>query len=296
MKFTFILLLFPLLFGNSFGQNIEPVKITANGIELHYIEKGKGEPLILLHGGIGDYRFWNLQLDEFAKNYRVISYSRRFHYPNKNSLTDKYRTALTEADDLAAFLRKLNLNKVHLVGQSYGALTALIFAVKNPKTVRSLVLAEPPAHQLIRDLAGGEKLYQDFLNELKPVVKAFNENDERRAMVEFSRNMGRDFDKLPAPTAEAMMQNALAIKAINSSSDPFPKISKDKLRRLKIPTLIITGENTVKIHKFVNEELARLLPNAKEVIVPKAGHGSPRENPQFFNEAALDFLKDSATR
>lgn len=292
MKFVFILLIIPILFGKVFGQNIAPIKVTANGVELHYIEKGQGEPLVLLHGGIGDYRSWDFQFDEFSKNYRVISYSRRFHYPNRNPLTEKYRAALTEAEDLAAFLQKLRIKKVHLVGNSYGALTALVFAVKHPKMVRSMVLTEPPAHQLIRDLPGGEQIYQDFLNESKPVVKAFNENDERRAIVEFSKNMGRDFDKLPAPAAEAMMQNALAIKAINLSAEPFPRISKDKLRRLKVPTLIVTGENTVKIHKLVDQELARLLPNAKEVTIPKAGHGSPRENPQSFNEAVLKFYRE----
>lgn len=290
MKFVLVLLLIPILFGKVLGQNIEPLKITANGAELHYIEKGQGEPLILLHGGVGDYRSWEFQMEEFSKNYRVISFSRRFHYPNKNSLTAKYRTALTEAEDLAAFLRKLKLKKVNLVGVSYGALTALVFAVKHPKMVRLLVLAEPPAHQLIRDLPDGEAVYQDFIDEMKPVADAFRQNNDRGAMVEFSKNMGRDFDKLPPAVAEAMMQNAPAIKALNLSSDPFPKISKEKLRRLKIPTLIITGENTVKIHKLVNQELVRLLLIAKEVTVPKAGHGTPRENPRFFNEAVLKFL------
>jgi non-heme chloroperoxidase len=290
MKFILVLLLLPFLFGKAAGQNSEPLKIIAGGVELHYIEKGRGEPLILLHGGVGDYRSWEAQMEEFSKTYRVISYSRRFHYPNKNSLTAEYRTALTEAEDLAAFLSKLKLKRVHLVGVSYGAFTALVFAVKHPKMVRSMVLAEPPAHQLIRDLPGGEAVYQDFIKESKPIAEAFSQNNDREAMVKFSTNMGRDFHKLPPAVAEAMMQNALAIKALNLSSDPFPEISKSKLRGLKIPTLIITGENTVSIHKLVNQELSRLLPSAKEVVISKAGHGTPRENPQAFNEAVLKFL------
>ena len=105
----------------------QPVKINANGIDFHYIEKGQGEPLILLHGGVGDHRAWDAQVEEFSKNYRVIAYSRRFHYPNKNPLTDKYRAVQTEAEDLKHFLqRKLKLKRIHLVGTSYGAFTALV--------------------------------------------------------------------------------------------------------------------------------------------------------------------------
>jgi len=59
--------------------------------------------------------------------------------------------------------------------------------------------------------------------------------------------------------------------------------------------LIITGENTIRIHRLVNEELARLLPNAKRAMIPNAGHGSPRENPQRFNEAVLNVLAGSAS-
>jgi pimeloyl-ACP methyl ester carboxylesterase len=59
---------------------------------------------------------------------------------------------------------------------------------------------------------------------------------------------------------------------------------------LRIPVLIITGENTIRIHKLVNQELARLLPKADQAMIPNAGHGSPRENPQAFNEAVLKFF------
>jgi pimeloyl-ACP methyl ester carboxylesterase len=162
--------------------------------------------------------------------------------------------------------------------------------------VRSMVLAEPTAHQLIRDLSGGETVYQDFINALKPVVEAFNRDDDKEAMSIFNGILGRKLDKMPSAAVEAIMQNALAIKALNTSSDPFPSISKEKLRRLEIPTLIVTGENTVKIHKLVNQELIRLLPNAKEVVIPNAGHGTARENPQVFNETVLKFLATGTSK
>ncbi len=118
MKFILALLLFLVLCGQAFGQNVQPVKIRAGSVEFHYIEKGQGEPLILLHGGTGDYRSWDAQIKEFSKTYRVISYSRRYHYPNKNQFVGNNHSAYVEADDLAAFLRRLKLKKVHLIGVS----------------------------------------------------------------------------------------------------------------------------------------------------------------------------------
>jgi pimeloyl-ACP methyl ester carboxylesterase len=86
------------------------------------------------------------------------------------------------------------------------------------------------------------------------------------------------------------MQNSRFFQASTLSSDPFPELSKEKVKRLRLPILIVTGENTIKLHKFVNDELAHLLPKAERVTIPKAGHGSARENPQAFNEAVLKFL------
>lgn len=80
------------------------------------------------------------------------------------------------------------------------------------------------------------------------------------------------------------------MKALTLSSNPFPSLRKDKVGQLRLPVLIITGENTIKIHKLVNEELARVLPKAEQAMIPGAGHGSARENPQAFNDAVLKFL------
>jgi pimeloyl-ACP methyl ester carboxylesterase len=57
-----------------------------------------------------------------------------------------------------------------------------------------------------------------------------------------------------------------------------------------MPILIVTGANTIAIHRLVNDELTRLLPHAQTATIPNAGHGSPRENPDAFNAAMLQFL------
>jgi pimeloyl-ACP methyl ester carboxylesterase len=293
MRVVLLSLLSLLLCAQAIAQSAQPIRIRVRGVELHYIEQGQGEPLILLHGGQGDYRSWESLMKVLSPQFHVISYSRRYNYPNNNPITAKYHSAYTEADDLAAFIRQLKLGRVHLVGTSIGAFTALVLAVKHPEMVRSLVLAEPPVHQWVRDTPDGVAAYRQFMTTIQePARAAFKAGDDKKAMKFFVDGIigtGR-FANLPPEGLAAVMQNSRFFKANTLSSDPYPNLSKDKVKRLRIPILIITGENTIQIHKLVNEELARLLPKAERAIIPKAGHGSPRENPQAFNEAVLKFL------
>ena len=121
-----------------------PTKIIVNGVELHYISAGAGEPVILLHGGQGDYRSWEPQMAALSRYYHVISYSRRYNFPNQNPQTATNHSVLVEAADLAALIKALRLKRANLVGTSMGAATALTLAIEHPNMIRSLVLAEPP--------------------------------------------------------------------------------------------------------------------------------------------------------
>ncbi len=100
------------------------------------------------------------------------------------------------------------------------------------------------------------------------------------------------WSNLTSERVAQVMQNSPSFKALTLSSDPFPDISKDKLKQMAIPTLIITGEETTRIHRLVTAELARLLPNATAVMIPMAGHASNRDNPVAFNAAVAGFLRN----
>jgi len=294
MKICFWLPVFLILFCvRVAGQDVDPTSVHVDGIVLHFIERGNGEPLILLHGGVGDYSSWRAQVDSFSHHYRVISYSRRYNYPNENPSTTENHSPYIEADDLFGLVRELRLDRVHLVGLSAGALTALVFAVQHPQMVKSLVLAEPPLHEWVKELPGGMVAYEEFITRVwEPVTDAFRQGDTVQAMRIFVDGLAstRRFDHLAPEARSSIMRNARAIEALTRSSDPFSNLSREQVRGLDIPTLIVTGENTIKIHRLVNEELARLLPNVKQVVIPKAGHGSPRDNPSVFNAEVLEFL------
>src|SRR5581483_11025279 len=84
----------------------QPLKLASigGGVELHYLEVGRGEPLIFVHGSLGNLSYWSDQMGPFAERLRAIAYSRRYNYPNANAAIDGY-SAIVDADDLARLIR-----------------------------------------------------------------------------------------------------------------------------------------------------------------------------------------------
>lgn len=99
------------------------LRARVNGIELHYLDRGQGDPIVFVHGGLADYREWGPVAKQLQNEYRTITYSRRYNFPNDNPLFAADHSAIVEAADLAALNRYLRLGPVHVVGVSYGALS-----------------------------------------------------------------------------------------------------------------------------------------------------------------------------
>jgi non-heme chloroperoxidase len=124
--------------------------------------------------------FWRStpQLGSFAEKYHVIAYSRRYNQPNTNQALPEY-SAVGDRDDLAGLIDKLHLGRVHVIGHSYGAYTALLLAVRHPELVRSLIIAEAPAVSLLGYLPGehaevGKRTLADIRHHMEePMVAAF---------------------------------------------------------------------------------------------------------------------------
>ncbi|MCC7051771.1 MAG: alpha/beta hydrolase [Gemmatimonadaceae bacterium] len=269
------------------------------GVELHYIERGNGVPLVLLHGGQGDYRAWGPHMEALAPHFRVISYSRRYHYPNHNPIAADHN-ALVDAEDLAALITELRLGPVHLVGTSYGAFTALALAMAHPTMVRSLVLAEAPILGWATHDSVASGLYRDFLAATHvPAARAFAAGDDEgaiRAFLDAFDGPGT-FAALPPERRVSIMQNADYFKAITRATDPYPDVAKDAVARVRVPALVVRGAQTHALDIYVADELARVLPHAQTVVIPNAGHGSPRQQPKAFLEAVFAFLHiDGATK
>lgn len=266
---------------------------SANGVQLHYLDTGSGIPIVLIHGGLGDYREWAAEIDSFSQHYRIIDYSRRYNYPNHNPLGAEH-SAVVEAKDLAGLLEELKLERVHIVGYSYGALTALFFATQHPERVRSLTLAEPPVFKWLPLIPGGQAQLDHFMTALwKPAGDAFRKEKPETALritCDYFSGKG-SYDTLPAEARAQLWSNVEEWKALTTSRDAFPRLERDAVRELKVPTLLLTGEKTLTAMRLVVNELARLMPQAQRVFIPGATHDMWLQEPAKCGEATLAFLE-----
>jgi pimeloyl-ACP methyl ester carboxylesterase len=272
-------------------------KIAANGVELHYVDQGQGAPVVLVHGGLADYRSWQPHIEQFSQHHRVIAYSQRYAYPNQNLPIEDNYTALVDAGDLAAFLRSLKLERVHLIGYSSGAFIALAMTLAYPELVRSLVLAEPPLLHWVHGLPGGDEVYSDFMNEFwQPVGAAFGAGDQERALrLSLKFFLGADLlNAIPGETLQSLEENLVGWQAFTTSPDCFPMLDKAQVAALDMPILLLTAAKTLLIHQLINSELLRLLPQAKYVLIEDATHEMWGEQPEACNTAVLDFLRAQA--
>lgn len=268
--------------------------IEVNGEELHYIMDGTGDPLIFIHGGVGDYSTWLPRLKTFSKDFKVITYSRRYAYPNKqvfDSIADY--SQVIHAKDLNALIQKLNLTKVNLVGHSYGALTALATAIENPELINSLVLGEPPAVSVLTENQIGSDSWQEFMeNYIRPSAQAFRQNKNEEGVERFLQGvMGNDFriTEVPPAVKQSWMNNVLEIwgQNINESFEP---LNEEKIKSLDTPVLLLYGDSSPKFFGEIIKELNRLLPNSEMVLIENSSHGLYFNNPQACDKAVMDFL------
>jgi non-heme chloroperoxidase len=267
--------------------NIPVKQAEVNGTKLAYIEQGSGEAIVFIHGAVSDFRTWTEQFNAFSKDYRVISYSRRSHYPNEN---DSNYTRALHSSDLVEFLKALNLEKAHLVGHSYGASIALMAALEKPELVETLVLGEPvPFPELFDEeempLLSEQKKGFDLAARLAKI------GDKKAAVREFLHTIvGIDvLGLLPEARRRVVLENAGTLVPMLQNYYDSP-VSIEDLKNVKVPTLLITGELSPAIARLSNKMIKRNLPNSEIAILKGASHGLQMENPGSFNQMVRDFL------
>lgn len=280
--------------------------IEANDTNFQYTEHGRGTPLVFVHGSVSDHRTWNAQIELFAQRYRVIAYSRRYHYPNSWIGDGSNYTVSQHAEDLSALIRELQLGRVHLIGSSYGAYAALIAAIRNPDIVRTLVLGEPPVlpllvenpdnplhilSLLIKSPRTGMQFVKFGLSAMKPAQEALRRNDLEQGVKQFvSGVLGKGgFERLSPAAQATMMENAKALQA-ELLGPGFERFPIEDARRCGISTLLVCGDRSPGFFTGISDRLMRILPNVQAVTIPNASHSMHRDNSEIYNKQVLEFL------
>jgi pimeloyl-ACP methyl ester carboxylesterase len=247
------------------------------GIDLEVHDQGKGEPLFFLHSAQGfDARHDVSAL--LAQKHRLVAPS----HPGfgKSSLPDW----LDSVDDISyvylELLDQLELETVHLVGCSIGAWIAAEIATKAPERIRRLAMVGPvgvklgPVDRL--DIPDIFAMPLDKVDELLFADPARMKMDPSKMTDEEIAIRVRNRETLALLSWEPWMHN--------------PKL-KHRLQRATMPALFMRGEKDGLVSTQYLEGYARLLPNARTVTIPGAGHAPQIEQPKAFAEALFRFLE-----
>jgi pimeloyl-ACP methyl ester carboxylesterase len=273
----------------------EVKSIFINGDSIHYIDIGKGSPVIFIHGGLGDYRAFSAQRDTFSKNHRVIVYSRRYAFPDKLPIKDSLNYTIDpHVKDLIEFIKVLNLGLVHLVGHSYGAFVALQTTIEHPELVRSLTLGEPPYPSLLQNIPGADTIWENFVRKFKnPSAEAFKKGNNEKGVEIFINGVMDDslfFSQIPAKDRETMMVNMPELRAIALTKEPYPAVSCNELQKIKVPVLLVGGDKSIAQFTATTKELDRCLSNNELAILTNTSHLLQNQNPSEFNKIVLGFI------
>jgi pimeloyl-ACP methyl ester carboxylesterase len=266
------------------------------GVSLHFSERGSGTPVVFVHGSLGTLETWRGQIDTFATRYRVITYSRRYHPPNVTREDGHAYSAALHAADLIALIEGLQLERVHLVGNAYGAVIALRVTLERPDLVRSLVLAEPPILAWLARTPEGDALRRAFESgALQPARQAFARGDSLDGVRRFVDGVGGPgrFAGLPEATRAALRRLAfelsLELKADPAAHVPAPSCAE--VGRIRNSVLLVRGQRSARMFHVITDELARCLAHEEIVEVPGAGHSPHADQRAYYNAVVLRFLE-----
>jgi pimeloyl-ACP methyl ester carboxylesterase len=275
---------------------------------LDYVDDGRGDPIVFVHGSMSDRRSWDAPIAHLAERFRVIAYSRRYHWPNSRIASGMDYSMQQHVDDLHAVIDRLGIAPAHVVGHSYGALVGLLLAMQRPAVVRSLVLGEPPAltlftsdppkpTEILRLLfsrpATALQLVKLGATAFGPAKAAIRRGDPDEAFRRFGTAvLGQArFDNLSVERREQARTNFCAAEVAGSGYLPLPAA---EVRSVQSPVLLVAAEHSPRVfHRFIGR-LAELLPNARRIHLQRACHLLHEDEPTAYADAIVSFLSPSS--
>lgn len=261
--------------------------ITANGIQLHYVERGSGdETVVFSHSYLLDWSHFEPQIATLASRYRCLAFDHRAHGsselpPDTFGMEDVY-------EDAVAFIEAMDCAPVHFVGLSTGGFVGVRLGIRRPDLLRTLTLMDTSAdtetkwkriqyEALLRTVSlAGTKPFGGY------VLSLF-----------FSRHSRRN----PGQATQLKRQREIIVAndrkaAVNFGRAIFSRASvEDQLDRITVPTLVLSGEEDQSQVPERARRMASGIPNAKLVMIPEAGHISTIDQPALVNAALEQHLR-----
>jgi pimeloyl-ACP methyl ester carboxylesterase len=268
--------------------------IDLDGRKTHYIEKGKGEAIILLHGFLYDSYLWAANIDALARCFKVYALDLwGWGYSTRDPLDYGYQLY---ADQVLSFMDKLGISSASLIGQSMGSGTAILFCVQHRQRVNKLVLVA--AAGLPNPLPGVGKFFN--LPGIGEFLLRHNTDLIRKAGL-------RDFFVHNKELiTESYFENVTRPHKIQNSTEVYLTIQRkqffDKLTTeihllatMDVPVLLVWGKQDRALPLRLGEEMHRILKRSRLEVLDNAGHVPNFERAEVFNQLAIDFLRESGS-
>jgi len=286
-------------------------RIPVQGAELYCREVGQGTPMIVLHGGPDfDVAYLLPELDRLSDKFHLIYYDQRGRGRSADHVKPDDVTLESEMDDLDKVREHFHLDKVDLLGHSWGTVLALEYALRHPERISRLVLMDPaPASAADINRFRKERVEKwPVLMELRKAIAdtaAYREADPDAVVayyrVHFKPALARseDYEKLilrmQARFIEQGKEGILKSRAVEDRlvnetwASPNGYDLHPKLKGLNILTLVITGDHD--FFPFAAEHIAQAIPRARLVTLKDCGHFPYLECPVPLREQIDAFFR-----
>ena len=278
--------------------------VNVPGGKLYALTMGKGNPLIVVHGGPGLTKDYLLpQMAQLAKNNEVVFYDQRGGGKSSGTIMTGNITVESFVEDLEALRLALGYGKVSILGHSWGALLAMHYAIEHPGNLDNLVLMNP--------MPGSSAEYASYTNEWLPrgdparvELERIEKSEEfakgdpatfayyyRIIFSRFCHNPSKADELNLNMTQKAALNGVLVRQLIGKDLYSKPYDLHGPLKKLKVPALVIQGDSDL-IPVSVGENLHKSIPGSNFVLIEKSGHFPYIENPDALFSSLNEFLKD----
>jgi pimeloyl-ACP methyl ester carboxylesterase len=253
-------------------------RVELNGININYEEHGspRGAPILLTHAYAATLQMWEPQFDAWP-GYRLIAWDMRGHGGTDSPPRQEDYTEKLTVEDMAALLRHLGVERAIIGGLSLGGYISLEFQLHHPEMVSALVLCNTGPGYRKEDARAG---WNDF--SIKYATR-FGE----RGLEGFGRGIEIDATKPYQRSAQGL---AFAGRGILTQRDGNVL---EHLDQIDVPTLLIWGADDERYRAGI-DSMASKIPGARKVVIEGAAHAVNLYQPEQFNAAVMEFLRDNA--
>jgi pimeloyl-ACP methyl ester carboxylesterase len=239
--------------------------------KFEYLEVGEGETLMLCHGLFGALSNFTDLIEKFRHTHKVVVPILPLF-----DLDILHTTVSGLEKHVAAFIEYKNYTHIHLLGNSLGGHVALVYILKHPERVKSLILT------------GSSGLFENAMGDSYP----------RRGDYEYIKNKTAQTFYDPAVATPALVDEVFeitknrlkVIKILSLAKSAIRHNLAEDLHQIQQPTLLIWGKNDIVTPPFVAEEFKKLIPNSQLDFIDKCGHAPMMEVPAEFNIILEKFL------